>query len=85
MEEAAKGVKLLGLVEQSSLGDDTPPSPGSAGGLGLNARGPNMGCTGIFAESDRVEHRRLAPSGPWGELNTDIGGKVTGRPDCDVT
>ena len=58
---------------------------GSAGGLGLNARSPNVGCTGIFAESDRVKHHRLVPSGPRGEPYTDIGGKVTGRPDGDVT
>ena len=87
-EEATKCVKLLGLVEQSSLGDVTPPSNvicGSAGGLGLNVRGPNVGCTGIFAESDRVECHRLVPPGPQGELNTNIGGKVTGQPDGDVT
>ena len=83
-EEAAKGVKLLGLVEQSSLGDNTPPSNricGSAGGLSLNAQGPNIGCTGIFAESVG----RPVPAGPRGEPNTNIGGKVTGRPEGDVT
>ena len=52
VEEATFGVKLLRLVERSSHGDDIPPSKvifGSAGGLGLNMRGPNVGCAGIFA------------------------------------
>ena len=44
-----------------------------------------MGCAGIFAESDRDDHCRLVPSGPWGEPSTDIGGKVTGRADGDIT
>ena len=88
-KEAAKSVKLLVLGEQSSLGDDIPPSNeifGSAGVLSLNVHSPNVGHAGIFAELDMDEcHSILVPSGPWGVPNTNKGGKVTGWPDGDVT
>ena len=60
VEETTKGVKLLGLVKQSSLRDDIPPSKvifGSAGGLGLNTQGPNVGCAGIFAGGGKFTGR----------------------------